>query len=309
MRRYLTRRRRRAARPSPRRSSGRRSGTRWPPARRRPRRRRRGRSRLEPARPPAGDHRHGHLGTHQPDQLEVVAVLGAVGVHRVQQDLARAELRPRAPPTRGVDAGAAAPAVGRHLEAGRRRRAVAEQRRASTDSTSTWRPNRSAISASSSGRAMAAVFTPDLVRTGTQQRVDVVDRAHAAADGERDEHLLRGTPHHVVGRLAAAEERGDVEERRARRRPARRSARASSTGSPASRRPSKLTPLTTRPASTSRHGITRTATLMRQSVLSALTRHALSPRRAHQLASSAQSPAAAEESRVARVQSRRPCRC
>src|ERR1700756_2552409 len=34
---------------------------------------------------------------------------------------------------------------------------------------------------------------------------------------------------------------------------------ASSTGSPASRRFSKLTPLTTRPSSTSRHGMTRTA--------------------------------------------------
>src|SRR3954452_8731433 len=33
--------------------------------------------------------------------------------------------------------------------------------------------------------------------------------------------------------------------------------RASSTGSPASRRPTKLTPLTTRPAVTSRQGMTR----------------------------------------------------
>src|ERR1700761_4985105 len=38
--------------------------------------------------------------------------------------------------------------------------------------------------------------------------------------------------------------------------------RANSTGSPASRRFSKLTPLTTRPASTSRQGMTRTATVM-----------------------------------------------
>src|SRR5918997_4024100 len=41
--------------------------------------------------------------------------------------------------------------------------------------------------------------------------------------------------------------------------------RAISTGSPASRRLAKLTPLTTRPASTSRHGMTRIATLMRTS--------------------------------------------
>jgi len=39
-------------------------------------------------------------------------------------------------------------------------------------------------------------------------------------------------------------------------------ARANSTGSPASRRSVKLTPFTTRPASTSRHGMTRTATVI-----------------------------------------------
>src|SRR6476619_3145312 len=38
--------------------------------------------------------------------------------------------------------------------------------------------------------------------------------------------------------------------------------RASSTGSPASTRSTKLTPLTTRPSETSRHGMTRTATDM-----------------------------------------------
>src|SRR4051794_28217891 len=38
--------------------------------------------------------------------------------------------------------------------------------------------------------------------------------------------------------------------------------RAISTGSPASRRSTKFTPLTTRPASTSRHGMTRTAKLI-----------------------------------------------
>ena len=46
----------------------------------------------------------------------------------------------------------------------------------------------------------------DLVGAGPQQRVDVVRRAHAAADGERDEHLLGGAAHHVVGRLAVAED-------------------------------------------------------------------------------------------------------
>ena len=41
--------------------------------------------------------------------------------------------------------------------------------------------------------------------------------------------------------------------------------RASSTGSPMSRRFSKFTPLTTRPAATSRHGMTRQTTAIRAS--------------------------------------------
>ena len=41
-------------------------------------------------------------------------------------------------------------------------RVPAGLRRASTDSTSTWLPNRSAISATSSGRVMAAVLTATL---------------------------------------------------------------------------------------------------------------------------------------------------
>ncbi len=52
------------------------------------------------------------------DQLQVVAVLGAVRVHRVQQDLAGTELGRARGPLDGVDAGAAAPAVGGDLEAG-----------------------------------------------------------------------------------------------------------------------------------------------------------------------------------------------
>ena len=37
----------------------------------------------------------------------------------------------------------------------------------------------------------------DLVGTGPEQATGVLDAAHAAADGERDEHLLGGAAHHV----------------------------------------------------------------------------------------------------------------
>src|SRR6202035_6114881 len=47
----------------------------------------------------------------QADQLKVEACLGAVGVHRVEQDLARAQFGGAAGPVDGVDAGAGAAAV------------------------------------------------------------------------------------------------------------------------------------------------------------------------------------------------------
>src|SRR5918999_3372749 len=49
---------------------------------------------LDRTRPAAGDHWHVHHGPHLPDHLKVEPVLGAVGVHRVEQDLADAELLP-----------------------------------------------------------------------------------------------------------------------------------------------------------------------------------------------------------------------
>jgi hypothetical protein len=47
---------------------------------------------------------------------------------------------------------------------------VPSARRASTDSTSTWLPKRREISRSSSGRSMAAVFTPTLSAPARSRR-------------------------------------------------------------------------------------------------------------------------------------------
>src|SRR4029077_15794493 len=52
----------------------------------------------------------------------------------------------------------------------------------------------------------------DLVGAGEQQAAHILDAAHAAADGERHEHLLGGARHHVVDDLAALVRGGDVEE-------------------------------------------------------------------------------------------------
>ena len=93
------------------------------------------------------------------DELEVEALLGAVGVDRVDQQLARAALDRLARPVEGVEVGLGAAAVRRDDEAAI---GVAAERLTSSESTSTWAPNRSAISPSSSGRAIAALLTPTL---------------------------------------------------------------------------------------------------------------------------------------------------
>ena len=65
-----------------------------------------GREVLEPAGAAAGDDGNADRGADRPDHVEVVPVLGAVGVHRVEQDLARTELGRASRPCDGVDAGA-----------------------------------------------------------------------------------------------------------------------------------------------------------------------------------------------------------
>ena len=51
----------------------------------------------------------------------------------------------------------------------------------------------------------------DLVGAGQQQAADVLDRAHAAADGQRHEALLGGAADDVVERVAPLVAGGDVE--------------------------------------------------------------------------------------------------
>ena len=52
----------------------------------------------------------------------------------------------------------------------------------------------------------------DLVRAAAQQAVDVLDRADAATDGQRDEDLLSGAGDDVIGGRSIGTARGDVEE-------------------------------------------------------------------------------------------------
>ena len=236
-----------------------RSGTRWRPGPRPRPASTAGGEVLGPPGPTRGDHRDRH-GSARTARIRSRSkpVLGAVRVHRVEQDLASAELGAARGPVERVEAGGLAAAVRGDLEArvgaGGPAGVDGEHEHLVAEAVGDLGDQRRPVDGGGVDR--------DLVGTGPQQPVDVVDRGHAAADGERDEDLLGRPRHDLQGGGPALVRGGDVEEGElvgARRVVA---ARASSTGSPASRSPWKLTPLTTRPASTSRHGMTRTASVI-----------------------------------------------
>ncbi len=74
-------------------------------------------------------------------------------------------------------------------------------------------PNRCAASLSRSGLRHRGGIERDLVGPGSQQPVYVLRAANAAADRQRDEHLLGRAPDHVVHGLPVVTGRRDVEER------------------------------------------------------------------------------------------------
>ena len=136
--------------------------------------------------------------------------LGAVGVDRVDQQLARAALDRLAGPGERVEVGLGAAAVGGDDEA---RRACGRRRLTSSESTSTWAPNRSAISPISVGPGDRGAVHADLVGAA----------GRAAARRRRRERTPPPTVsgmktcsaaalHHVVGGGAVVDGGRDVEE-------------------------------------------------------------------------------------------------
>ena len=75
-----------------------------------------------------------------------------------------------------------------------------------------WLPNRRAASRTNSGFLHGGRVDRDLVAAGQQQCADVFERADAAADGERHEHLLGRAADHVEHDVAPFVAGGDVEE-------------------------------------------------------------------------------------------------
>ena len=160
----------------------------------------------------AGDQRHTDLPPDGLDQLQVEAVLGAIGIHRVEQDLPCAQLgRPCAPRDRVQSSPLTAP-MGRHLKL------VCDSARlvaATPDIGRQHQDLRAETIGDVGDQARAGDrgrVDPHLVRTGAQQLVHIVNRAQPPTHGQRDEHLLSGPSHHVVGGLPVAAAGGDVEE-------------------------------------------------------------------------------------------------
>ena len=89
---------------------------------------------------------------------------------------------------------------------------VRSDRLTSSESTSTCAPNRSAISAISSGRAIAALFTPTLSAPWPSRRAtSSVERTPPpTVSGMKTCSAI--ALHHVVGRRAVVDGRRDVEE-------------------------------------------------------------------------------------------------
>ena len=133
----------------------------------------RGREVLGRARAAGGDHRDRDLTAYGADQLEVEAVLGAVGVHRVEQDLAGAQLGRADGPLDRVEPGRLPAAVGGDLEAGRR---------AGRDPAGVDREHQHLVAepVGDLGDQLGPVdrggVDRDLVGAGAQQPVDVLDR-------------------------------------------------------------------------------------------------------------------------------------
>ena len=93
----------------------------------------------------------------------------------------------------------------------------------------------------------------DLVRPRLEHRLDVVHRTEPAADRQGHEALLRGRGDHFAQDAASVARGGDVEENEFVR-PLGVIGPGALDGVPASRSSWNLTPLTTRPAVTSRQG-------------------------------------------------------
>jgi regulator of protease activity HflC (stomatin/prohibitin superfamily) len=164
---------------------------------------------LEIADAAGGDHRHGHRIRHRAGERNIEALPCAVAIHRSKQDLSGPERHHLSRIVDGIEAGRLAAAMGEDFPAlvfARLRHFLGVD---GDDDALIAEFFRRFLheSAARHGRRIDR----DLVGAGGQQRTDVVDGAHAAADGERHKARLGGALHHVEHDVTILVARGDVE--------------------------------------------------------------------------------------------------
>ena len=143
-------------------------------------------------------------------ERDVEALPGAVAIHGGEQDFAGAERDHLARIVDGVEPGRVASAMGEDFPAvglARLRHLLGVDR----DHDALVAEFLRRLLHEGAARHRRGVDR-HLVGAARQQLADVLDRAHAAADGERHEAGLGGAPHHVEDDVAVFVARGDVEE-------------------------------------------------------------------------------------------------
>lgn len=156
------------------------------------------------------DHRRTHRIGYSAGQRNVVSGLGAIAVHRGQQDLAGTEIHHLSRELHRIDAGRCAPAMGEYLPA--QRFAFAR------DLLGVYRHDNALIAelVGSAGHEFRVLHgrrvDRNLVGPGEQKPANVRNLAHATAHRQRHEALLGGARHHVEDRFAVVAGGGDVKE-------------------------------------------------------------------------------------------------
>src|SRR5690606_16506790 len=165
---------------------------------------------LQVAHAARGDHRNAHRLADRTGDAQVEAVLHAVLVHAGQQDLAGTQLLHLPGPLHGIQPGGLAAAMGEDLPA----RALARG-----GDLLGVDGHHDALGAEALG-GLADEFRVEhrggidghLVGAGIEQVADVLHGAHAAAHGQRNEHLAGHALHGVQGGGAVVDTGGDVQE-------------------------------------------------------------------------------------------------
>ena len=168
---------------------------------------------VEVAHAARGDHRHADAIADGAGEFQIKAGFGAVAVHAGQQDLAGAVLGHLARPGHGIQPHVLATAMAVHIPT----RATGRQVVALTplgidghhDALRAVLVRRVADDLRvGNGRRVEA----DLVGARVEQTANVIDRAHAATDGEGDEDLRRHRLDDVEDQVTPIAGGGDVEE-------------------------------------------------------------------------------------------------